>query len=177
MTDHETPGELTGTDLSGSDAFESLYDRTLPTVYGYLLRRCGGRRDVAQDLTQETFLSAVRELRSGVIVRAPLSWLMTIARRRLVDHYRRQQVRRRVDLPVEPGSIPGWGATRAEARLVSAMETMPTDQRVALVLRYVDDLSVADVAALIGRTVAATESLLARARRSLAERYEEVSDG
>lgn len=164
--------------LSDPVAFRAFYDEALPVVYGYFFKRCGGHREVAADLTQETFLSAVRALRRGETVHAPLPWIVTLARRRLVDLYRRRAVRSGpvgewADTPVSVGSR--W-TSATEARLVSALDRIPPDHRLALVLRYVDDLPVVDVARLIGRTVRATESLLVRARRSLQTEFEEADD-
>jgi hypothetical protein len=47
------------------DSFRSFYDEVLPQVYRYVLHRCGGSVSTAEDLTQETFLAAVAELRQG----------------------------------------------------------------------------------------------------------------
>ena len=155
-----------------------FYGKALPVVYGYFFKRCGERREVAADLTQETFLSAVKAVRSGATVEAPMPWIVTIARRRLVDFYRRKAARPVPDMewteqPVSVGSL--W-TSGTEARLVSALEQVPADHRLVLVLRYVDDLPVADVAELIDRSVRATESLIVRARRSLQAAFEEVDD-
>jgi len=158
------------------DHFESFYNDALPRVYGYLFRRCGGDEADAKDLTQETFLGAVRALKSGVEVEEPMPWLMSIARRRLVDYYRRAEVRRRPYPLRQPTDPPDSMTNTAEPRLLCALETIPPNYRLALVLRYVDDLPVADVAALIDKTPAAAESLLARARRALAEAYEDQPD-
>lgn len=154
--------------------FRALYDRALPVVYGYLLRRCG-ERDTAAELTQETFLAAVRALHAGTEVKSPLPWLVSIARARLVDHYRRAEVRRRIR-PMPPAIETGPTATtRAEVTLLTALHSIPDQYRLALVLRYVDDLPVGEVATHLSKSVAATESLLARARRTLAESYEELN--
>lgn len=155
-----------------------FYDAALPVVYGYFFKRCGGRGEVAADLTQETFLSAVMAVRSGATVEAPMPWIVTIARRRLVDFYRRKAAR---PVPVaewteQPVSVGSLWVSETEARLVSALEQVPTDHRLVLVLRYVDCLPVADVAELIGRSVRATESLIVRARRSLQAAFEEADD-
>ena len=155
--------------------FKELYEHALPVVYGYLLRRCGGR-DVAAELAQETFLSAIRALHRGAVVDAPLPWLISIARRRLVDHYRRSEVRSRAQ-PVRP-ALEGDSdvTTDAEVVLVTALESLPNDYRLALILRYVDDLTLDDVASHLDRSSAATESLLARARKALAKAYQELND-
>ena len=60
---------------------------------------------------------------------------------------------------------------RRPRRTIAALARLPDDQRVALILRYVDDLTVADVANELGRSVRATESLLVRARRTLRAVY------
>jgi RNA polymerase sigma-70 factor (ECF subfamily) len=156
--------------------FRSFYEEALPAVYGYFFRRCGGRREVAADLTQETFVSAYQSLRRGVVVRSPLPWVVTIARRRLVDFLRRRETDR-YDLASEQVEVmvgPGW-TSDAEVRLVDALDRLEDDHRLVLVLRYVDDLPVKEVAELLGRSVRATESLLVRARAALSQTYEALS--
>jgi len=162
------------------DWFGDFYDEALPIVYGYFLRRCGGRREVAEDLTQEAFMSAIRSLRKGADVEAPLPWIVSIARRRLVDHYRAERRRRdKIDrfrvLAAADHQLADADAS-PEARLMTALERVPPVQRSALVLRYVDDLPVKVVARLIGKSRRATESLLSRGRRSLREAFEETGD-
>ena len=156
--------------------FEEFYERVLPVVYGYLWRRSGRCEDVAMELTQETFLGVVRSLRSGVVVRDPLALVMSLARRRLVDYYRRSEVRQRVHPLFERDDVAPAETSEAEARLLSALETIPDHYRLVLILRYVDDLTVSETADLVGKSPAATESLLARARTALGNRYEEQSD-
>jgi RNA polymerase sigma-70 factor (ECF subfamily) len=156
--------------------FKEFYERVLPVVYGYLWRRSGRREDVAMELTQETFLGVVRSLRSGVVVRDPLALVMSLARRRLVDYYRRSEVRRRVYPLFERDDVASAETSEAEARLLSALEAIPDHYRLVLILRYVDDLTVSETAELTGKSLAATESFLARARTALANRYEEQSD-
>src|SRR5262245_27259618 len=72
-------------------AFTAFYEEALPRVYGYFLHRCGGSVQVSEDLTQETFLAAVAELKKGKRVRTPIAWIYGIARHKLLDHYRRQE--------------------------------------------------------------------------------------
>lgn len=155
--------------------FREFYDEALPVVYGYFFKRCGGRRDVVADLTQETFLSALQSLEKGALVEAQLPWVVAIARRRLVDHIRRKTKRNsgQVEDPVIWVG-PGW-TSDAEVRLIDALNRLGDDQRLALILRYVDDLEVGEVAELMGKSVRATESLLVRARASLSDSFEAVS--
>ena len=152
----------------------ALYDDGLEEVYGYLLHRCGSVQ-VAEDLTSETFLAAVAALRKEP---APLNvaWLIGVARHKLVDHWRRQERQQRALRAVEggaaddatdpwPGHLDVLVATRTLAQL-------GPHHRSALTLRYVDDLSVREVARLLERTEAATEQLLARARAAFRHVYE-----
>jgi hypothetical protein len=71
------------------EAFRGFYERALPRIYGYFLHRCGGPAALAEDLTQETFLAAVAELKKGRRVDTPIPWIYGIARHKLLDHYRR----------------------------------------------------------------------------------------
>ena len=53
------------------EKFRAFYEHALPRIYGYFLHRCGGSVPVAEDLTQETFLAAIGELRKGRRPEAP----------------------------------------------------------------------------------------------------------
>lgn len=158
-------------------SFRAFYSEALPAVYGYLLHRCGGSSEVAEDLTQETFLAAVRELRRGRRVESPVAWVVGIARHKLVDHYRRQERAKRLFSagPAEPADLGAAGAEAARDRLVAALAQIPSAQRAALVLRYLDGLTVPEVARALGRSVEAVESLLVRGRVSFRRAYLEAS--
>lgn len=163
-----------------SNEFEEFYDRALPVVFGYFVTRCGGRKDVAEELTQETFLSAVQSLERGVDIESQLPWIVSIARRRLVDHFRKQERRERSEVEIRspfPSSTSVGGSaltSLTEARLIAALDRVPPRQRIALLLRYVDDLTVREVARSLNQGESATESLIRRGRASLLDAYLEV---
>lgn len=161
-----------------AERFLALYDRALPEVYGYLLHRCG---DVllAEDLTSEVFLAAARSLRRENQADLTVAWLIGVARHKLVDHWRRRSRRER-DLHVLASD-----ALHAEidpldeveeGRALVTLRRLPAQYQAALMLRYVDGLSVPAVAAELGRTLHAAESLLARARREFRRLYLEADD-
>jgi RNA polymerase sigma-70 factor (ECF subfamily) len=150
----------------------SLYDRALPEVYGYLLARCG-RRALAEDLTAETFLAAVRaEADGGGPTTVP--WLIGTARHKLVDHWRRREREERGLRLLEGDhqTEDPWDAQLDVLRAQQVLGGLGSSHRAALTLRYLDDLPVARVAALLGRTVHATEALLVRARTAFRRAYE-----
>lgn len=164
------------------ESFRDLYENAQPRIYSYFLSRCHGSRELALDLTQETFVSAFRSFQAGqVMPREPIAWLTTIARRRLVDHYRRQN---RSPLLASGRNISDVGShqpsstiptTEIEVRLESALARLPTKQMVAVVLRYMDDLSVQEVADLLGVSYRAAESAIRRGRRGIAKELERGS--
>jgi RNA polymerase sigma-70 factor (ECF subfamily) len=158
------------------ESFRAFYDEALPRIYGYFLHRCGGSVPVAEDLTSETFLAAVRELRRGRRVEEPLAWLFGIARHKLLDHYR---VAAKRDRPFVEGVTPEApdvdSAEESDDRVVAALAAVAAAQRAALVLCYVDGLSASEAAAAMGRSVPAIHSLLERGRASFKRAYSEVS--
>jgi len=148
------------------DGFLRLYDQAVGPVYGYLVRGCGGRRALAEDLTQETFLAAIAAARRGRDDQLTLPWLMVVARNKLVDHYRRSGREARSQSAAATARA-GPRADETTGGASALLAGLPPAQRVALFLRYVDDLPVAEVARTLGRSVHATESLLARGRAAL----------
>ena len=152
------------------EAFRAFYDDALPRIYGYFLHRCGGSVTVAEDLTQETFLAAVAELKRHKRVKTPTAWIYGIARHKLLDHYRRQE---RIDRTLTVAS----DAERVEAELVvddtqeAALASVAASQRAALVLCYVDGFSVDEAARLLRKSSRAVESLLARGRQAFKRAY------
>src|SRR3990170_1362612 len=87
----ESVASATGLRLDDPTEFRVFYEDALPRIYGYFLNRCGGSPAVAEDLTQETFLAAVGEIKRGVRIEAPLAWIYGIARHKLMDHYRSRE--------------------------------------------------------------------------------------
>jgi RNA polymerase sigma-70 factor (ECF subfamily) len=169
----ETDGERAVTLGLDPDGFRRFYELALPRVYGYLLHRCGSSA-TAEDLTQETFLAAVVEVRKERQVEEPFAWIMGIARHKLLDYYRRQD-RARSQVASKLPDVPVERSVDGDGRAITALASVPRDQRIALVLRHVDGLSVPEVAAALGRSVEAAESLLARGRVRFRQAYMEVS--
>ncbi len=162
------------------DAFSRWYERSAPRVYAYVFNRCGGPADLAEELTQATFVEAIRR-RAGYDGRGDVvAWLCGIARHKLADHYRQleREERRHRRLVVQSVAVAesGWAAADHRPEIEAALRSLPAQQRGVLLFRYVDRQSVPEIARAIGRSVEATESLLARARRSFSRAYGEPYD-
>jgi RNA polymerase sigma-70 factor (ECF subfamily) len=174
-TDQETTGSRDPMDVA------PWFDDALPRLFGYFIARVGGRVAVAEDLTQETMLAAVRSASGPDDADAVMPWLYGIARHKLMDHYRRlDRERRHFGRPGDPDddlaaapALPDLDLDALHVRdaIIATLDKLPPRQRGALVLRYVDGCDVPTTAALLDTTVHAAESLLARARASFRHHY------
>lgn len=149
--------------MSPVSALLELYDEALPTVYGYLARRCDSAA-TAEDLTADTFLAAANAVERGAEV--SVAWLIGTARHKLVDHWRRTSRQRDAlaELWEQADVGPDSNDPVDTLHVRDVLAQLLPHHRSALVLRYVDGLPVPQVAALLERSVHATESLLVRAK-------------
>jgi RNA polymerase sigma-70 factor, ECF subfamily len=151
----------------------AIYRVALPQVYGYVLSRCGSVA-LAEDLTAETFMAAVAATKLGRVQEVTVAWLVGVARHKLVDHWRQVTREQRglaaVGQEIVDFEDPWEDVLDADAALV-ALARLSAPQRLALTLRYLDGLSVAQVAEHLDRSVHATETLLVRARAALRRVY------
>lgn len=161
-------------------ALLALYDRALPQVYGYLVTRV---RDatLAEDLTAETFLAAAESLDKGKVPDLTVAWLITVARNKMVDHWRRvAREERRLqlvhdsDAEIDDSADAGLDSAFDRALAREVLSELGPHHRSALTLRYLDGLSVPETADHLGRTVHATEALLVRARNAFRARYQDI---
>jgi RNA polymerase sigma-70 factor, ECF subfamily len=156
----------------------ALYDRALPEVFGYLLPRCGNT-SVAEDLTSETFLAAVTAVQERKVPKLTTAWLVGVARHKLVDHWRSQERESRRLRAVADDTAPiedPWDVHLDVGRAHEVLAELGAHHRAALTLRYLDGMSVPQVAEYLGRTVHATEALLVRARTAFRHAYDEGRD-
>jgi RNA polymerase sigma-70 factor, ECF subfamily len=151
-----------------------LYDDALPHVYGYLLARCGDT-GLAEDLTAESFLAAVHAVRKPGAPDPSTAWLIGVARHKLADHWRRAEREQRGLrlLDGEPAGVDDpWETAIDRIRAREVLGRLGAHHQAALTLRYLDGLSVSEVAGCLDRTVHATEALLVRARAAFRRIYE-----
>lgn len=151
------------------DAVAQLYRAHVHSIFRYVSLRVGDTH-TAEDLTSEVFIRALEGLRAFEYRGVPFSaWLYRIARDRIVDHYRRR------DRCPEPCELSEWladaceqphdAAVRAqeEAEIRAALAELTEDQRMVVALRFIEHLSLADVARQLGKTEGAVKSLQHRA--------------
>lgn len=167
---------LAGVARGESDAVRSFLDMVGPTVYGFVYARVGGDEAAAEDLLQDTLVEAVRSALSFRGDASLRTWVCAIARRRLARHYEseRRQAMAESGLVLVGVETPAADTAVFERRdeIVRALGRLNPVHRQVLVLKYLDDLSVADIAAEIGRTAVQVQSLLQRARDGLRRELE-----
>ena len=164
---------VTETGHLASREIDDLYRAHVAEVYRYAFAVLGNHAD-AEDVTQTTFLNAYRALEQGVKPRKPSNWLLTIASNAIKQRFRQEQSRpRQVELDdriahAEPQDEDGPSV----GELLTALSKIPPQQRQAIVLREFEGRSYVEIAEILGVTTSALETLLFRARRSLADELE-----
>lgn len=152
---------------------DGLHRRFLGDVFAYVARRVPDRAE-AEDVTAEVFAAAFAALPRPPGPHGPLPWLLGIARRKVADSHRRRT--RRGGTETLPETLPAPAADRPEARLArgerarhlrQCVDRLPEAQREALLLCYVEGLPQAQIAVVLGRSPAAVNSLLQRARAAV----------
>ncbi|MDQ1636553.1 MAG: polymerase sigma-70 factor, subfamily [Frankiaceae bacterium] len=160
-----------------ADAFGQLYDQYVDLVYRYIYYRVGGIA-LAEDLTSETFLRALRRIDSfrwqGKDFAA---WLVTIGRNLITDHYKSGRYR----LEVTTEDILETGRTQVadspedqvldaltNETLLEAVRQLNAEQQECIVLRFLQGLSVSETALIMGKNDGAIKALQYRAVRALA---------
>jgi RNA polymerase sigma-70 factor, ECF subfamily len=157
------------------EAFAKLYDRYVDVVFRYVLFRVGDR-ELAEDVTSETFLRALRRIGSvSYQGRDVGAWFVTIARNLVLDHVKSSRFRLEVITADVESSRTESGPEHevlskvtAEA-LLRCVETLGDDQRECIVLRFLQGMSVAETAEIMNRNEGAVKALQHRAVRRLAQ--------
>lgn len=156
------------------EAFALLYRRYLTPVYRYLLSRVNNIHD-AEDITGQVFIEALEGLvkfryqKDGCFA----AWLFTIARRRLIDFYRRHPSAALDDLSsTEPGLQAMIEKNENMQQLSKMLQKLDKDQRELLRLRFSAELSFSEIALLEGRSEAAVKMALYRLLNLLKTQWE-----
>jgi RNA polymerase sigma-70 factor (ECF subfamily) len=158
-----------------------LHERHLEDVFRYVLRRVASQEE-AEDITAEAFNAAFEGLPRFRGQCPPYLWLLSIARRKIIDAHRRRAARRETLASELDGEAlhdalvavegPEAALIRTESRQVlgELVAQLGVDQREALLLHYMEGLTVSEIAVVMARSPASVKSLLQRARATLHQR-------
>jgi RNA polymerase sigma-70 factor (ECF subfamily) len=162
-----------------ADAFGQIYDRYLDTVFRFIYFRVGNRQ-LAEDLTADTFLRALKRIGSFTWQgRDPGAWLVTIARNLVADHFKSGRYRLEVTtgdvLDADREDRGPEGSPEAavvdhitNVALLTAVKQLNPEQQECIVLRFLHGFSVAETAQAMGKNEGAIKALQYRAVRALA---------
>jgi RNA polymerase sigma-70 factor (ECF subfamily) len=160
-------------------ATHDLYERYSRQIYGFCLHQLGNREE-AEDAVQTTFLNAFRGLSRGISPDAESAWLYKIAHNVCLTRRRSSYRRGRVETPGDMQALQDFVAAPQRMgadeliELQEALAAMPSSQRKAILLREWRGLSYREIADEMDLSQAAVETLIFRARRSLAQGLEQA---
>ena len=150
-----------------SDLFDEFYHATSRRLLRYAYAMCGDL-GVAQDLTQEAYVRAWQRWSQLRDYEQPEAWLRLVVNRLLTDRWRSLAVRRHAAARLRtPDPVPP--PTEDGVLLAAALRRIPLQQRRAVVMHYLMDLSVGEVARETGASIGTVKSWLSRGRTSLAK--------
>jgi RNA polymerase sigma factor (sigma-70 family) len=160
-----------------ADATHALYERYASQIFGYCLHQLGSREE-AEDAVQSTFLNAFRGLKRGVVPEMEAAWLFKIAHNVCLSRRRSSWRRGRIESPADFEVVQeiAPAPSRRSDELIGlqdVLETMPENQRRAILLREWQGLSYHEIAEELDLSQSAVETLIFRARRSLASGLEQ----
>ena len=159
-----------------AEAFGLLYDHYSASVYRFVYYRVGSVA-LAEDLVSETFFRALRGMSSFRWQGKDFgAWLMTIARNLTNDHFKAGRTRLELateDMSPHDGSTDGPESavltSLTNEALLSALKELPHEQQECLIMRFLQGLSIAETAAVLGRSDGAVKQLQLRGVRNLAK--------
>ncbi len=167
-TDEDLARHSQGGDFS---AFEELVRRYETRIYAFVYQSCGHATD-SREVTQDTFVRAFQAIAQFDPTRSFASWIFTIAKRKGIDCYRAR-------IPAGDEAVPEESAEEDPAELLArqedardiwrrARQKLPDSQFQALWLRYAEEMDVAQISRVLGKTQTHVKVLLFRARNKLA---------
>jgi RNA polymerase sigma-70 factor (ECF subfamily) len=159
--------------LAGDErAWQTWYDESYAALERYVVWRCGGSRDLADEAIQDTWLTAVRRVGHFDPGRATFAaWLRGIAANMIRNLLRKSRPATRglAGMPAKPQTAEPW-------RVAEALAELPEHYERVLRMKYLDGRSVDEIAAEGGETPKAVESLLTRARAAFRTAYGSPED-
>ena len=190
MTENSPKKELTDNELveivrgNDSERYAELIERYQGKLFAYLYRLIGSRQD-AEDLLQDVFVKAYKNLRSYDTQRKFSSWIYRIAHNEAVNHIKRKSLRRfipwenvtaakdKIEISsAEEGADKAWIRKEINKEVDEAIDRLPLKYKQVLVLRYYQDKSYEEISEISGKPVNTVGTLINRAKKKLSEELE-----
>ena len=174
-----------------TSALHDLYTRYFNQVYSMVYHAVGRDQYSAEDIVQETFLSATKSVKRFQGKSKPYTWLLSIAHHKIADHYRRLEregkynIKNSGSFKMEQDNIADDNESiysrleseESNADVERALQNLPHEYREVLILKYVEEMSVSEIGQVLGRSLKSVEGLLSRARKALKSNIKEKGEG
>ena len=166
-----------------ADAFEILYQRHKGPLYRFILRQSG--QEFVEELFQDIWLKVINSRMSYQVKATFKTWLYRIARNRVIDHYRRQNLRAVDNNPDSISAISGAERIQPENQLeagyqhellMHAIAELPRDQKEAFLLKEEAGLDIEQIANTTGVSYEAAKSRLRYAFKKLRDQLESMHE-
>jgi RNA polymerase sigma-70 factor (ECF subfamily) len=156
-----------------ASAFGSLYDYYQPKIYRFVFIKVS-RREEAEDLTHQVFVNAWLNIKNYKKLGFPFgSWLYRIARNQVIDYYRTQKKENSLEemgeeyFAAQNNSENSFDTELEIARVKTAVRKLKPEQQDIIILRFVEDLSLKEIAEVIGKSEGAVKLIQHRALNQL----------
>jgi RNA polymerase sigma-70 factor (ECF subfamily) len=159
----------------GGIAFDEFYESYFERVARALVV-AGAERDQARDASQEAFARALRRWRKVREMDRPDAWVYVVAMNQLRDHWRRAERRKERSADADDGAGDNTSGVATRLSVREAIATLPPRQRQAVVLRYLADLPLADVADAMGCAIGTVKATLHQALQSMRVELDDQED-
>jgi len=158
-------------------AWRNLFEWHFEAVYRYCMTLASGRQEMAEEIAQEVFVTAAGRVNKFKPKKGTFrSWLLGIAKNRFMKLESKEQRRKRYETEFSTESSERENRRSEELLVYEALARLPVRCRLVLEAKYLEGLTVKEIAETEGRTVKATESLLSRAREKFAQVYKRMRD-
>lgn len=165
------------------EKFISIYKKTVDEVYQFIFLRVGFDESIAEDMTQDIFLDVFKGMNGFKGLCSERTWIFKIAKNKLYDFYRKRynQTAQLVEidnqlaeqLSDDKQDIEQYMEIVFETQAVcDSLNSLPPHYKIILLLKYIDNKSIKQIAEIVHRSPKAIESLLKRARNAFLEQYQ-----
>lgn len=167
--------EIQAAQKGSEQAWRLLFERHFEAVYKFCVALAGGRCDLAEELTQQVFITAARRIYSFDSGRASFrAWLLGVAKNRYMtirDSEQRRKLHEESSAKENPEMVT---IDDFDLRVYETLARLPSRYRIVLEAKYLKGLTMNEIASKNGASVEAIESLLRRARAGFARVYEQI---
>lgn len=151
--------------------FKAFYNKHFDRVYRFVFFRVRGNADVAQDLTSEVFMKALKHFAKYDPARSETAWIMTIARNHVINHYRDSKAH--IDIEEIKFSLEGSDAREDEEvnddkrRLLDALNELQEEERQVVEMKHLQGYRFKEIAEVLGKSAGACRIEAHRAMKKL----------